>query len=79
MLIIFGRALFVLIQNRKNISNELILLVTIFIGGFFFHILWEGKSRYILPYVLRILPLACIGIKSLKKERKNTRKLKLLS
>lgn len=79
MLIIFGRALFVLIQNRKNISNELILLVTIFIGGFFFHILWEGKSRYILPYVLSIIPIACIGIKSLKKERKNTRKLKLLS
>src|SRR5699024_9300351 len=42
-------ALIVLIKNRKNLSLELVFLLTIFIGGFAFHILWEAKSRYIIP------------------------------
>ncbi len=63
MLIIFGCTMIVLIQNRKNLSNELILLLTIFIGGFFFHIIWEAKSRYIIPYIIVLIPIATIEIK----------------
>ena len=58
--------LIVLIQNRKNISLELIFLVTIFIGGFSFHILWEAKSRYIIPYILVLIPIASISIDQMK-------------
>lgn len=43
-------------------SNENILLITIFLGGFFFHILWEAKSRYIIPYFLILIPIASIKL-----------------
>ncbi len=56
-------SLVVLIQNRKNMSLELIFLITIFIGGFAFHILWEAKSRYIIPYIVALIPVAAIELK----------------
>ena len=56
------KPLIVLIQNRKNLSMDIIFLVTIFIGGFTFHILWEGKSRYIIPYIVVLIPIASIYI-----------------
>ncbi|MCI8620687.1 MAG: hypothetical protein HFJ50_02450 [Clostridia bacterium] len=58
--------LVMLVQNRKNLSLELLLLLTIFVGGFAFHILWEAKSRYIIPYIIILVPLASIEIKNLK-------------
>ncbi len=59
-------SLIVLIQNRKNISLDIIFLITIFIGGFAFHILWEAKSRYIIPYIVVLIPIASIYIRRLK-------------
>lgn len=61
-------ALIVLIQNRKNISLDLIFLLTIFVGGFAFHILWEAKSRYIIPYIVILIPIATIKIIKNKEE-----------
>lgn len=55
----------VLIQNRKNISIDIIFLITIFIGGFAFHILWEAKSRYIIPYIIVLIPISSIYIKKI--------------
>ncbi len=60
--IIFGGSILVLIKNRKNLSNEMVLLITIFIGGFLFHILWEAKSRYIFPYVMVLIPISAIEL-----------------
>lgn len=65
--------LIVLMQNRKNLSMEVIYLLTIFIGGFVFHILWEAKSRYIIPYILVLIPIASICI---NKINLNFRKIK---
>lgn len=63
-------SLIVLIQNRKNLSIDVLFLITIFIGGFAFHILWEAKSRYIIPYIVALIPIASINIKKLNiKER----------
>lgn len=56
-------SLIVLIQNRKDLSLEVIFLITIFLGGFAFHILWEAKSRYIIPYIVVLIPVAAIEIK----------------
>ncbi len=61
-------ALVILLQNRKNISLELIFLLTIFVGGFAFHILWEAKSRYIIPYIVVLIPIASVQIKKLKQK-----------
>ena len=55
-------SLIILIQNRKSLSLELIFLITIFIGGFAFHVLWEAKSRYIIPYIIILMPIAAIKI-----------------
>lgn len=55
-------SIMVLIQNRKDFSIDVIFLITIFIGGFLFHILWEAKSRYIIPYIVVLIPVASINI-----------------
>lgn len=59
-------SLIILIQNRKNLSVDVIFLITIFIGGFAFHILWEAKSRYIIPYIIALIPVASIYINKIK-------------
>ncbi len=63
ILLIFGCSVIAIIQNRKNLSNEVLLLLMIFIGGFLFHILWEAKSRYIIPYIVPLIPIAAIELK----------------
>ena len=60
LLIFISLALFIL--RNKNITNDQILLILIFVGGFLFHIIWEAKSRYILPYVIILIPILAIGI-----------------
>lgn len=41
--------------------TENVLVLTI-IGGFIFYVLWEGGSRYILPYLVCMIPLAALSI-----------------
>ena len=60
IILIFAGTIYTIIKNRKHLSNECILLMTIFIGGFLFEILWEAKSRYILPYIVILIPIASI-------------------
>lgn len=62
LILICTCSIIILVQNRKNLSYELIFLATIFIGGFAFHILWEAKSRYIIPYIVVLIPMASIEI-----------------
>ena len=60
-------SIIVLIQNRKNLSVNVIYLLLIFMGGFAFHIIWEAKSRYIIPYIVVLIPIASIKINKFKK------------
>lgn len=69
MVILFVGALSALIKNRKNISDEMLLLLIIFIGGFLFHILWEAKSRYIITYVISLIPLMTVMGKKEREEK----------
>ena len=62
VIIIYGFSLFELIYNRKEIKEQTLLLYIIFLGGFFFHLLWEMKARYTMPYVMILIPPATIGI-----------------
>lgn len=70
ILIIFGNSIVVIWRGRKDISNEVIFLLTIFIGGFLFQTMWEAKSRYIIPYIVLLIPIASIMINKNKKEIK---------
>lgn len=68
VIIIFGASIAVIIKNIKNLSNEVILLITTFLGGFLFHVLWEAKSRYIIPYLIILIPVASISIDNWESE-----------
>ena len=77
--IIFVGALICVILKRKKMSNEMLLLVLVFLGGFSFHILWEAKSRYIIPYVVILIPVAISGITELSEKLKTKeKKIKML-
>ncbi len=45
---------------RKALAGAAVLPLT-FIGGFIFHIFWEGKCQYTLPYFVLLLPLSIAG------------------
>ena len=47
-------------KKREPLENEILLIVIL--GGILFHMLWEAKSRYVLPYFVMMLPLAAAGI-----------------
>lgn len=59
-LVLFGTALYIVIDFKKIKLQELIFAI-IFIGGFIFHIIWEAKCQYTLPYFVLIIPYAVIG------------------
>lgn len=50
--------------RKKEFLFELVFLVTV-IGGFLFSTFWEGGSRYVMPYLVMLLPYAASGIVSL--------------
>jgi len=91
ILIYFG-AFIEILNNRKiikdaeekyNVDNrfvnmEKLYLAIIFLGGFAFHILWEAKSRYIIPYVIILFPLAT-GLIDVIINNKIFNKIKLLN
>lgn len=63
-LILFGVVL-VLIKNRKKWGEEQLLLLLVVLGGFLFHMLWEAKSQYIMPYFILFLPYAAAGLSAI--------------
>ena len=79
VLLIFGIAILVMIKYRKDLSNEVLLLVTIFIGGFLFHTLWEAKSRYIISYILVLIPIASIIVADKISKEEIYEKVRLLN
>lgn len=47
------------------------------LGGFLFHMIWEGNARYILPYGLAMLPYAARGLSLLQHFLRNAAHSKL--
>ncbi len=66
-LILCGALLFIVLYEKNDDGNSLLLAITV-VGGFFFHIFWEGKSQYTLPYFILLFPLAVLGYKTLIKK-----------
>ena len=50
----------VVIIKEKNLRNCLPAIVLL--GGMFYHLLFEAKSQYILPYFIIMIPLAANGL-----------------
>lgn len=40
----------------------MLLPAVAFLGGFLFHIAWEAKSEYVLPYFLMLFPYSVRGV-----------------
>lgn len=59
-LIYFGLILYIILDKRKKITENIGLIV--FVGGFLFHIFWEAKSSYIFPYMVIAIPYSAAGI-----------------
>lgn len=60
-IVLFGSFMYFTLSNCKNIKRESLLLGVAMMGGFAFHIFWEAKNQYVLPYFLLILPYSVKG------------------
>ena len=47
-------------KDMDSIWKNIILVI--FIGGFLFSLLWESKSRYVMPYVVMLIPYGAYGL-----------------
>ena len=52
------------IKNKKFNEQNFVLLLC-FLGGFLFHILWETKCIYVIPFYFLLLPSAANGFEIL--------------
>ena len=58
-LVLWGLASCFLIRHARTVDGwEMPFLF--FVGGFLFHLVWEGKSQYIYPYLFVLIP-CCMG------------------
>lgn len=63
--LLFAGACTGIAAHRKKYTLEQLFLALIVLGGFFFHILWEAKSRYVLFYAILMVPYAAVGYRQL--------------
>lgn len=59
--IILTGSIFYLLLYRSKVPRESLILYVAFLGGFIFHIFWEAKREYTLPYFLIIFPYCVQG------------------
>jgi hypothetical protein len=61
---VFAFSAFSVIVSIKNktINHQNFILIICFIGGFFFHILWETKCVYVIPFYFMLLPSTADGL-----------------
>lgn len=71
-IIYIGTLLYVILQYRKTPEKSLCKLIplTTFIGGFLFSLLWEGGSRYMMPYVILLVPYAAAALSEITLRKK---------
>lgn len=59
-LILLG-AVYWMVGKRKKIDNKELIFPLVFIGGFIFHLFWEAKCQYTIPYFVLLLPYSVEG------------------
>ncbi len=58
--LLFGLVLY-LVFDRKKLKLENACMIITVLGGFLFHIFWEGKCQYTLPYYVLLFPFSVQG------------------
>lgn len=61
--VLYFGVLLLLIFDREKGDLKKTGLIICFLGGFLFYLFWEGKSQYILPYYLLLIPYAIEGFR----------------
>lgn len=59
---IFAAAGLVLLALRKKLNTAILILPLAFTGGVIYHMLYEGKSQYMLVYFVMLIPIAAYGL-----------------
>lgn len=60
-----GSFVFAVKEKRRKTGTPGLLLITAFIGGCFFHLIWEAGSTYAMPYAVILIPVGVSGMISL--------------
>lgn len=76
-LLLYGSILFLLTARRKNFVSieRYVLLIAVF-GGFLFSLIWEAKTRYVMPYLFMQIPYMAMGINELMLFLEEKKKIK---
>ncbi len=62
-LLMYGGILFLLVLRRREyVQIEKYLLLIAVFGGFLFSLMWEAKTRYVLPYLFMQIPYMAMGV-----------------
>lgn len=62
--LLFAAGIYLMFINKKtNIKNILFPLVVL--GGFGYHLLFEGKSQYVLTYIPLLIPIAAYALNTI--------------
>nr|MCR5716395.1 hypothetical protein [Lachnospiraceae bacterium] len=70
----FGALMYLLLFRGKESEKKLMMLT--FLGGFLFHIIWEGKAQYTIMFYVMLLPYAAYGwYLAVQAERKQLKKI----
>lgn len=64
MYILFAAGIYLLFINKKT-NIETALLPLVLLGAFGYHLLFEGKSQYILTYIPLLIPTAAYALDSI--------------
>lgn len=59
--ILCGAMLYVLLCHSSGDFGKVMIFAMIFIGGFLFHLVWEAKGQYTMPYFVLLIPMAVQG------------------
>lgn len=51
--------------GRKSLGPQKLLLATMFVGGFVFHLFWEAMCQFAMPYFFLLIPMAAAGLLAL--------------
>jgi len=57
---LFGMVLHIILNRGRRKLADAALIIT-FLGGFFFHVVWEAMGQYAVPYYVLLMPYAVQG------------------
>ncbi|MBT1177886.1 hypothetical protein JS532_10015 [Bifidobacterium callimiconis] len=68
--LVYIGALYCIVKKRRELTIVHLSLIIIFLGGAAFHLFWETKSDYVLPYFFLLIPYAAAGYSTFIQNKK---------